>query len=82
MSSEEGRQTPKIVGKDPYADTETLNQFVQDVEKFEKFVDGLTTKTLNGPTPLDIKWKELLELQVLWHVSRFLPQVGFLLVLI
>lgn len=35
-----------------------------EVEKFEKFVDGLTSKTLNGPTTLDIKWKELQDIQV------------------
>jgi tyrosine-protein phosphatase non-receptor type 23 len=61
---EEGKLTPKTFGKDPYTDPEALNQFVQEVGKYEKFVDGLTTKTLNGPTPLDMKWKELLELQV------------------
>lgn len=53
----------KTVPKDPFSDTEVLNQFVQEVEKFEKFVEGLTVKTLNGPTPLDIKWKELLDIQ-------------------
>lgn len=62
-SQEEGKLTPKTFGKDPYTDPEALNQFVQEVGKYEKFVDGLTTKTLNGPTPLDMKWKELLELQ-------------------
>lgn len=51
--------------KDPFNDPDILNQFAQEVEKFEKFVEGLTVKTLNGPTPLDIKWKELLDLQVL-----------------
>jgi hypothetical protein len=63
-SQEEGKLTPKAFGKDPYTDPDALNQFVQEVGKYEKFVDGLTTKTLNGPTPLDMKWKELLELQV------------------
>jgi tyrosine-protein phosphatase non-receptor type 23 len=63
-SQEEGKSTPKVFGKDPYTDPDALNQFVQEVGKYEKFVDGLTTKTLNGPTPLDMKWKELLELQV------------------
>ena len=63
-SQEEGKLTPKTFGKDPYTDPESLNQFVQEVGKYEKFVEGLTTKTLNGPTPLDMKWKELLELQV------------------
>lgn len=68
-SQEEGKLTPKTFGKDPYTDPEALNQFVQEVGKYEKFVEGLTTKTLNGPTPLDMKWKELLELQVdLLHI--------------
>lgn len=49
--------------KDPFSDSEVLSQFVQEVEKFEKFVEGLNSKTLNGPTPLDIKWNELQELQ-------------------
>ncbi|KDR21340.1 Tyrosine-protein phosphatase non-receptor type 23 [Zootermopsis nevadensis] len=62
-SQEEVKLTPKAFGKDPYTDPDALNQFVQEVGKYEKFVDGLTTKTLNGPTPLDMKWKELLELQ-------------------
>ncbi|PSN50877.1 hypothetical protein C0J52_12740 [Blattella germanica] len=62
-ASQEEAKTLKLLGKDPYTDPEALNQFVQEVGKYEKFVEGLTTKTLNGPTPLDMKWKELLELQ-------------------
>ncbi|XP_026289340.1 tyrosine-protein phosphatase non-receptor type 23 isoform X1 [Frankliniella occidentalis] len=54
---------PKLPVKDPFQDQDYLNQFTQDVEKYEKFVEGLTLKTLNGPTPLDIKWKEINELQ-------------------
>ncbi|XP_046689014.1 tyrosine-protein phosphatase non-receptor type 23-like, partial [Homalodisca vitripennis] len=61
--SVEERSKGKFQLKDPFNDTEVLNQFVQEVEKFEKFVESLTMKTLNGPTLLDIKWKELLELQ-------------------
>ncbi|XP_039279943.1 LOW QUALITY PROTEIN: tyrosine-protein phosphatase non-receptor type 23 [Nilaparvata lugens] len=53
----------KPATKDPYLDPEVLNQFAAEVDKFEKFVDGLTMKTLNGPTPLDLKWKELQDLQ-------------------
>ncbi|GLV42515.1 myopic [Carabus blaptoides fortunei] len=45
------------------SDPEALATFSQEVDKLEKFVDGLTTKTLNGPTPLDIKWKEIQEQQ-------------------
>lgn len=49
--------------EDPLADSEALANFTQEIDKLEKFVDGLTTKTLNGPTPLDIKWKEIQEQQ-------------------
>lgn len=49
--------------EDPLADLEVLANFTQEIDKLEKFVDGLTTKTLNGPTPLDIKWKEIQEQQ-------------------
>jgi tyrosine-protein phosphatase non-receptor type 23 len=54
----------EVSTKEAYAEPEVLNQFVQDVERLEKVVEGLTNKTLNGPTPLDLKWKELQELQV------------------
>ncbi|XP_054282630.1 tyrosine-protein phosphatase non-receptor type 23-like [Macrosteles quadrilineatus] len=63
QSSSEDKVGKKFQLKDPFNDTEALNQFVQEVEKFEKFVESLTVKTLNGPTPLDIKWKELLDLK-------------------
>uniref|UniRef100_A0A146M9J2 Tyrosine-protein phosphatase non-receptor type 23 n=1 Tax=Lygus hesperus TaxID=30085 RepID=A0A146M9J2_LYGHE len=49
--------------KDPFTDQDLLEQFVQEVEKFEKFVVGLNSKTLNGPTTLDLKWNELQDLQ-------------------
>lgn len=42
---------------------EIFKTFVQEVEKFEKFVDTLTTKTLNGPTTLEVKWKEIADKQ-------------------
>lgn len=58
------KQSSKGLLKDPYIDPDFLNQFAQEVEKYEKFVDGLTKKSLNGPTPLDMKWKELQDLQV------------------
>lgn len=50
--------------KDPYLEPDALAQFTLEVERLEKVVEGLNNKTLNGPTPLDLKWKELLELQV------------------
>ena len=54
---------PVVVTKDPLTDKEVLAKLTADVEKFDKLVDGLTRKSLNGPTPLDVKWKEVQELQ-------------------
>lgn len=39
-----------------------IENFYKEVQRYEKMVNGLTTKTLNGTTPLEIKWKELHEL--------------------
>lgn len=36
-----------------------IENFYKEVQRYEKTVNSLTTKTLNGTTPLDIKWKEL-----------------------
>lgn len=40
----------------------SIENFYKEVQRYEKIVNGLTTKTLNGTTPLEIKWKELHEL--------------------
>lgn len=48
---------------DPFQNTEIVKQFIQEVDKFEKFCDTLVTKTLNGPTTLDLKWKEIQDRQ-------------------
>ncbi|XP_008551441.1 tyrosine-protein phosphatase non-receptor type 23 [Microplitis demolitor] len=45
--------------KDPLGDPIILQKFINDIEKYEKFVDSLTVKTLSGSTNLDIKWKEV-----------------------
>ncbi|KAK0088528.1 hypothetical protein PV325_011727 [Microctonus aethiopoides] len=45
--------------KDPLGDPLILQKFITDIEKYEKFVDSLTVKTLSGSTNLDIKWKEI-----------------------
>ncbi|XP_076362169.1 tyrosine-protein phosphatase non-receptor type protein myopic [Tachypleus tridentatus] len=47
------------LGKDPLSDPVTLDRFITEVEKFEKYVEGLTRKNLNGTSPLDQKWKDL-----------------------
>ncbi|XP_046426773.1 tyrosine-protein phosphatase non-receptor type 23 isoform X1 [Neodiprion fabricii] len=49
--------------KDPLGDPQALQKFAYDVEKYEKFMDSLLTKTLSGATTLDIKWKEVRDFQ-------------------
>lgn len=39
-----------------------IENFYKEVQRYEKIVNGLTTKTLNGTTPIEIKWKELNDL--------------------
>lgn len=49
--------------KDPLGDPVALQKFINEVEKYEKFVDSLLVKTLSGATNLDIKWKEVQEFE-------------------
>uniref|UniRef100_A0A2R5LL12 Putative tyrosine-protein phosphatase non-receptor type 23 n=1 Tax=Ornithodoros turicata TaxID=34597 RepID=A0A2R5LL12_9ACAR len=49
--------------KDPLSDPVALDKFIAEVERFEKFVEGLTKKSLNGPTLLEQRWKEYLDAQ-------------------
>lgn len=53
----------RMVGKDPLSDPTALEKFITEVERFEKYVEGLTKKSLNGPTLLEQKWKEYLDAQ-------------------
>lgn len=62
--------------KDPFNDKNLLEQFVVEVEKLEKFVVGLNSKTLNGPTTLDLKWNELQDLQVPSYFKGIDPKEG------
>lgn len=39
-----------------------IENFFKEVQRYEKIVNGLATKTLNGTTPIEIKWKELNDL--------------------
>lgn len=50
--------------KDPLGEPAALQKFINDVEKYEKFVDGLLAKTLSGATNLDIKWREVQDFEV------------------
>lgn len=47
---------------DPFNDDKTLKYFHKEVERFEKFIESLNVKMLNGHTPLSTKWKELHDL--------------------
>ncbi|CAF1202317.1 unnamed protein product, partial [Didymodactylos carnosus] len=61
--------------QDPYDDKDKLDQLVTDVCRFEKQVDQLTKKTLNGTIPLEIEWKELADFQEK-DVSSFTSATG------
>lgn len=39
-----------------------IENFYKEVQRYEKIVNGLATKTLNGTTPIETKWKELIDL--------------------
>ena len=41
----------------PYCDDGFLQRFVQEVERFEKTVEGLNKHTLSGHMPLEKDWK-------------------------
>ncbi|XP_011310093.1 tyrosine-protein phosphatase non-receptor type 23 isoform X2 [Fopius arisanus] len=45
--------------KDPLGDPVVLQKFITEIEKYEKFVDSLTVKTLSGSTNLENKWREI-----------------------
>lgn len=53
----------KIASKDPFTDKEVLDKFVADVERFQRVVEWLSKQSLKGPTPLEQKWKELMDMQ-------------------
>lgn len=44
---------------DPFSDNETLKYFHKEVESYEKLVENLHVKMLNGNTQLGTKWQEL-----------------------
>lgn len=58
-----GEQTEAILSKfraDGGADDpKVMKYFHSEVERLEKFLEGVNIKTLNGSTPLDKKWQEL-----------------------
>ncbi|KAK6622648.1 hypothetical protein RUM43_008490 [Polyplax serrata] len=59
LGNEVNEETPKDWTMVP----ENLTSFAQEVGKYEKFVEGLTLRTLGGPSNLEIKWKEIADFQ-------------------
>lgn len=50
--------------RDPFDEPKTLKWFHKEVERFEKNMETLNVKTLNGTTHLASKWNELQDLLV------------------
>ncbi|XP_044752950.1 tyrosine-protein phosphatase non-receptor type 23 isoform X2 [Coccinella septempunctata] len=55
--------TLKITESKPLDNESVKKLFCTEIEKYEKFVDVLNNKTLNGSTNLDSKWKEIQDTQ-------------------
>ncbi|XP_044266202.1 tyrosine-protein phosphatase non-receptor type 23 [Tribolium madens] len=53
----------RVVNRKPLNSSEVKKLFATEIDKYEKFVDVLTNKTLSGPTNLDLKWKEIQDKQ-------------------
>lgn len=62
-TSEIKRLSVKILPSKQLNNSDVKNLFKQEIEKYEKYVETLTNKTLSGPTNLDIKWKEIQDKQ-------------------
>lgn len=54
--------TFSMVPNNPFTDDKVLKCFHKDVERYEKLIESLNVKMLNGHTPLSAKWKELQDL--------------------
>lgn len=53
-----------FVDHDPFKNPKTLQWFHKEVERFEKIMEALNVKTLNGTSQLDSKWTQLQDLLV------------------
>lgn len=54
-----GQGVSTTENEDPYLDKMVLDRFVDEVERLEKYVEGLNRQMLSGPTVLDGVWKEV-----------------------
>lgn len=52
-----------VLPSKPLDNDDTKYLIKQEIDKFEKFVDVLGNKTLNGPTNIELKWKEIQDQQ-------------------
>lgn len=50
--------------RDPFETRSSIELLKGEIEKYEKFVEDLSNKSLNGPTILDVKWKEVQEAEL------------------
>lgn len=53
------KSTIKVTPSKPLENETVKKIFLNEIDKYEKFVDVLTNKTLSGSTNLDLKWKEI-----------------------
>lgn len=63
ITSEIKRLNVKILPSKQLNNNDVKNLFMLEIDKYEKYVETLTNKTLSGPTNLDIKWKEIQDKQ-------------------
>lgn len=59
ISAQTAGEHDAILSKFGADDPKAVKWFHGEVERLEKFLEGVNIKTLNGSTPLDKKWQEL-----------------------
>lgn len=68
MQENESKDSLKFASTgDPFDSRNYLSKFAFDADRFEKFVEKLTLKTLNNSTPLDTLWSDYSAQQVTFY---------------
>lgn len=67
-------QSRKLSVVDPLTDDEKLQKLAGETERLSKVVEGLDRRSLNGPTNLELKWKEMVDgvVRRLFHLPVYL----------
>lgn len=65
-----GAATTSTTIRNPFDDPKILKYFHKEVERYEKMIESLNVKMLNGNTPLVNKWKDLQDLLVRDEAKR------------